>query len=105
MPLPVSPLGTALKERRLPGLPRVKLLSLPQYASLFLTLLDLMGDLVLFGPLRQVAQSAFHGQGSIAAVGSTWTILVLTIIFASLNGLANTGLSVAVERDWSVHSL
>jgi iron-regulated transporter 1 len=54
----------------------------------------------LFGPLRPYAQAAFHGDASPLIVGATWTILVLTIAFSSLLGLANTAMTVAIERDW-----
>ncbi|RSH91224.1 hypothetical protein EHS25_009523 [Saitozyma podzolica] len=56
--------------------------------------------LVLFGPLRPYAQAAFHGDASPLIVGATWTILVLTVAFSSLLGLANTAMTVAIERDW-----
>lgn len=55
---------------------------------------------VLFGPLRPYAQAAFHGDASPLIVGATWTILVLTVAFSSLLGLANTAMTVAIERDW-----
>ncbi|KAL1411254.1 hypothetical protein Q8F55_002205 [Vanrija albida] len=56
--------------------------------------------LVLFGPLKSVASAAFHlraGGGHIAAV---YACLVATVACSSALGLANTGLTVAVERDW-----
>lgn len=58
--------------------------------------------LILFSPLRQLASTAFHLQGQIGAIVSTWTILSLTIFFSSFIGLANTALTVAVERDWYI---
>ncbi|KAK4686293.1 hypothetical protein P7C73_g3841, partial [Tremellales sp. Uapishka_1] len=60
--------------------------------------------LVMFGPLRDVAQAAFHGDGPLKWVLATWTILIATIGISSLLGLASTGLTVAVERDWGLAS-
>jgi len=56
--------------------------------------------LILFGPLRAVAQDAFHGQGDWNHVAAVWAIIVFTVLFSSVTVLANTGLTVAVERDW-----
>ncbi|ORY33734.1 Ferroporti-1 [Naematelia encephala] len=56
--------------------------------------------LVLLGPLRNIAQSAFHGQATSLEVISTWTILLLTIAFSAMTSLAKTGMTVAIERDW-----
>lgn len=58
--------------------------------------------LILFGPLRAVAQDAFHGNASWQNVAAVWAIISFTVIFSSISVLANTGLIVAVERDWVV---
>lgn len=60
----------------------------------------LADDLRLFGPLRDVASEGFHGRGKVHDIMLVWSILLLTVAFSSLLGLANTGLTVAVERDW-----
>lgn len=56
--------------------------------------------LVLFGPLRGVASGAFHGRGSVGEVAAVWAILAQTVLASSGLELANTALTVAVERDW-----
>lgn len=60
--------------------------------------------LVLFGPLRDVASDAFHGRADVPTVAAVWGILLATIGASSALGLANTGLTVAVERDWFVNT-
>lgn len=54
----------------------------------------------LFGPLREVARPAFHGQADALTTAAVWSVLILTIACSSGIELANTGLTVAVERDW-----
>ena len=56
--------------------------------------------LALFGPLRDVAQDAFHGRAGVGSVASVWAIILATVAFSSVTVLANTGLTVAIERDW-----
>ncbi|WOO81090.1 Solute carrier family 40 member 1 [Vanrija pseudolonga] len=56
--------------------------------------------LLLFGPLQPVASAAFHFRASTAQNVAVWACLLLTIMCSSLLGLANTGLTVAIERDW-----
>ena len=55
---------------------------------------------LLFGPLRSVAPAAFHGDAGMSEVFAVWSIIVLTTVFSSITVLANTGITVAVERDW-----
>lgn len=55
---------------------------------------------VLFGPLRSVAQPAFHGQAKWTDVVAVWSILLFTIGFSIGINLANSGVTVAIERDW-----
>jgi hypothetical protein len=59
---------------------------------------------VLFGPLYEVASAAFHLRAEAHEVAAVWTILLLTILASGALGLANTGITVAVERDWCVYS-
>lgn len=56
--------------------------------------------LVLFGPLHSVAQEAYHGRASWPYVMAVWAIIITTAVCSSITTLANTGLTVAVERDW-----
>ena len=56
--------------------------------------------LVLFGPLRDVAEDAFHGRAGAGPVIAIWVIILATVAFSSITTLANTGLTVAIERDW-----
>ncbi|WVF65846.1 hypothetical protein IAT40_000583 [Kwoniella sp. CBS 6097] len=56
--------------------------------------------LILLVPLRQAAAAAFHGNGTLAQVGSSWAILLLIITCSATLGLSATGMTVAVERDW-----
>ncbi|WVQ93477.1 hypothetical protein IAU59_000551 [Kwoniella sp. CBS 9459] len=56
--------------------------------------------LILLIPLRQFAAGAFHGNGTFAQVGASWTILLLIISCSATLGLSATGMIVAIERDW-----
>lgn len=56
--------------------------------------------IILFGPLRSVAQPAFHGQAKWTDVVAVWSILLFTIGFSIGINLANSGVTVAIERDW-----
>jgi solute carrier family 40 (iron-regulated transporter), member 1 len=59
-------------------------------------------NVVLFGPLFTIAQSAFHGEAPLLPTLTVWLILSITIISSGIIGLANTGNSVAIERDWII---
>lgn len=71
-------------------------------SSVSLAIPEVKLTIVLFGPLREAASDAFHGRADATTVVAVWTILLLTIVCSSCLGLANTGLTVAVERDWCV---
>nr|XP_019003201.1 solute carrier family 40 (iron-regulated transporter), member 1 [Kwoniella mangroviensis CBS 8507]OCF66662.1 solute carrier family 40 (iron-regulated transporter), member 1 [Kwoniella mangroviensis CBS 8507] len=56
--------------------------------------------LILLGPFKSFAASAFHGDESISRVAATWGILLSINTSSALLGLSATGMSVAIERDW-----
>lgn len=56
--------------------------------------------LVLMGPLRPVASAAWHMTASFGDIFTTWAVISVTIITASVLQISNTGMNVAVERDW-----
>lgn len=56
--------------------------------------------IALFGPLRSVAEPAFHGQAEWTDVVTIWSILLSTTVFSIGINLANNGVTVAIERDW-----
>ena len=80
--------------------PRLRLVRVCISAEKVLNSLNYGLFLVLFGPLRHKAQDAFHGRADIGSVLAVWGIIILTVIFSAITTLANTGLTVAVERDW-----
>ena len=49
-----------------------------------------------------MAQAAFHLDASLLGIAAVWTVLLVTIASSSALGLANAGMSVAIERDWWV---
>lgn len=55
---------------------------------------------VLFGPLYSVANDAFHGRADPASTILVWALLLFTVACSAAIDLANTGITVAVERDW-----
>ncbi|OWZ66836.1 hypothetical protein AYX14_00563 [Cryptococcus neoformans] len=58
--------------------------------------------IALFGPLRSVAEPAFHGQAEWTDVVTIWSILLSTTVFSIGINLANNGVTVAIERDWVI---
>ena len=59
---------------------------------------------VMFGPVSEYASAAFRGQGEPREIVIVWGLLILMIIFSTINNLANVGINVSVERDWSFSS-
>ncbi|KAK1925025.1 Ferroporti-1 [Papiliotrema laurentii] len=80
--------------------PRLQLVRLAISAEKSLNAINYGLFLLLFGPLRPYAQDAFHGNGDWTSVVAVWSITGLTVATSSITTLANTGLTVAVERDW-----
>ncbi|KAK1924769.1 Ferroporti-1 [Papiliotrema laurentii] len=54
----------------------------------------------MLGPLSSTASAAFRFKASTRDNLLTWSILMLTILFSSVISLCQTGMQVAVERDW-----
>ena len=80
--------------------PRLRFVRLAVGSEKILNTLNYGLFLILFGPLRAVAQDAFHGNAGWKDVAAVWAIIGFTVVFSSVTVLANTGLTVAVERDW-----